>query len=455
MGTRLRVSANKRFLQQADGAPFFYLGDTAWELFHRLTFAEADHYLRDRAAKGFNVIQAVALAELDGLRTPNANGHLPFEDCDPARPVEAYWAHVDRVVARANELGLFVGFLPTWGDKWFEGIGAGPVIFTPDNARAYGRWLGRRYAAADLIWILGGDRAVETDTHRTLLRAMAEGLGEGDGGNHLMTLHPRGGKSSADFVHEEAWLDFNIFQSGHCDNSLNNYTCLERDYARRPVKPTFDAEPCYEDHPIMTPEWKRREDGAYYGDHEVRRAAYWAVFSGGCGHTYGCHPIWMMWDHGRPPVNGERRPWHEALHLPGAGQMRHVKDLMLSRPYFSRLPDASAVKRQPLDPLHHIAVTRDGRPGSPSASYLLAYTPVGQPFPLDLSMVDGRTLNLSWFNPRNGGSVAWKTVPHPGSLSVTLADYPEAGPDWVLCVDRATDAARPGANTIAPAPPRP
>jgi hypothetical protein len=56
----------------ADGRPFFWLGDTAWELFHRLNREEATRYLEDRASKGFTVIQAVALAELDGLNTPNA-----------------------------------------------------------------------------------------------------------------------------------------------------------------------------------------------------------------------------------------------------------------------------------------------------------------------------------------------------------------------------------------------
>lgn len=34
---RLSASADGHFLQCADGSPFFYLGDTAWELFHRLT----------------------------------------------------------------------------------------------------------------------------------------------------------------------------------------------------------------------------------------------------------------------------------------------------------------------------------------------------------------------------------------------------------------------------------
>src|SRR5688572_22216910 len=83
---RLKVSENKRFLVHADGRPFFYLGDTAWELFHRLNRPEVDTYFEDRAKKGFTVIQAVALAELDGLNTPNAYGHRPLVDNDPTKP---------------------------------------------------------------------------------------------------------------------------------------------------------------------------------------------------------------------------------------------------------------------------------------------------------------------------------------------------------------------------------
>lgn len=65
----------RRYLVNERGAPFFYLGDTAWELFHRLTREEAEQYLQDRASKGFTVIQAVALAELDGLRTRTVQAH--------------------------------------------------------------------------------------------------------------------------------------------------------------------------------------------------------------------------------------------------------------------------------------------------------------------------------------------------------------------------------------------
>ncbi|MCB0139410.1 MAG: DUF4038 domain-containing protein, partial [Caldilineaceae bacterium] len=158
MHHRLQVTPNGRFLQYADGAPFFYLGDTAWELFHRLDLDEATRYLTNRAAKGFTVIQAVVLGELAGLDTPNANGDRPLIDNDPTRPNEAYFRHVDAVTAKANELGLVMGMLPTWGSYWKStGLNANP-IFTPDSARVYGRFLGERYRESGLIWILGGDR---------------------------------------------------------------------------------------------------------------------------------------------------------------------------------------------------------------------------------------------------------------------------------------------------------
>ena len=116
---QLKVSENKRFLVTADGKPFFYLGDTAWELFHRLDRDSADAYLQKRAKQGFTVVQAVAIGEFDGHTVPNAYGHLPLTDLDPARPATKdgprndYWDHVDYVVDRANANGLYVGFLPT------------------------------------------------------------------------------------------------------------------------------------------------------------------------------------------------------------------------------------------------------------------------------------------------------------------------------------------------------
>ncbi len=130
----LRVSDNRRFLVHEDGSPFFYLGDTAWELFHCLNREEVESYLRDRAAKCFTVIQAVVLFEHDGLGSPNAYGHTPLLNNDPVRPQEEFFRHVDWVVDKATELGLYIGMLPSWGDKVNKRWGIGPEIFNPENA---------------------------------------------------------------------------------------------------------------------------------------------------------------------------------------------------------------------------------------------------------------------------------------------------------------------------------
>jgi hypothetical protein len=219
---QLRVSKNQRFLETAEGKPFFWLGDTAWELFHRLSREEAEMYLKNRAAKGFTVIQAVVLAEMDGLHTPNYYGDVPLEDDDPAKPREAYFQHVDFIIQKAEQAGLYIGLLPTWGDKLYKDRwGTGPEIFNTGNAKVYGRWIGARYKnQKNIIWILGGDRNPRNETDVAVWRAMAEGIAEAVGGNDkaLMTFHPQptavedGGSSK--WFHHDVWLDFNMFQTG-------------------------------------------------------------------------------------------------------------------------------------------------------------------------------------------------------------------------------------------------
>ena len=127
---RLKVSDNKRFLVHENGKPFYWLGDTAWELFHRLNREEAEKYLKNRAEKGFTVIQAVALAELQGLKDPNPYWEIPLDNLDPTKPREAYFQHVDWIIDKAAELGLYIALLPTWGDKLYkDNWGDGPEVF--------------------------------------------------------------------------------------------------------------------------------------------------------------------------------------------------------------------------------------------------------------------------------------------------------------------------------------
>lgn len=442
----LKVSDNRRFLVHEDGTPFFYLGDTAWELFHRLTLDEAERYLVDRAAKRFTVIQAVALAEIDGLHVPNMNGDLPLIDDDPTQPNEAYFAHVDRVVELAASLGLHIGMLPTWGDKWNKKWGVGPEIFTPDNARAYGTWLGRRYADQPIIWIVGGDRPIENETHLQIVRGLAEGLREGDGGRHLITMHTWGPHSTAEYAHDETWLDFHTCQSGHARNS-ENWRFIEADYARTPTRPCMDAEPGYED---MAHNIRNIEDG-YLDDWDARKALYWALFAGAHGHTYGCNPVWQMWRPGRQPLIWPRRPWYEAMYLPGSGQMQHARSLLLSRPYLERIPDQSLIvssgapppwpppedlDRIPDQPLivsdsgagvHHVQATRDS-----AGRYALVYLPAGEPVELDLRPLSGEQLIGYWYDPRTGVVRSIGLLQKADRVSFTP---PAGGPDWVLVLD--------------------
>jgi hypothetical protein len=431
---RLKVSENHRFLVTEEGRPFFWLGDTAWELFHRLSREDAERYLKNRADRRFTVIQAVVLAELDGLWTPNANGDRPLVDNDPMKPNEAYFAHVDWIVARANALGLYIGMLPTWGDKWNKKWGVGPEIFTPENAEAYGEWIGRRYRDAGIVWILGGDRPVETDAQRAIIRAMARGIRRGDGGTHLMTLHPTGGRGSAEAFHADEWLDFNMRQNGHSAEYTGHYDQTRVDYDRTPVKPVVDGEPIYEDHPVAFDQKKFGHSVSA----DVRRPLYWDLFSGAFGHTYGHHSVWQMWTPGREPVNDPLMPWFEAINQPGAAQMQHARALLESRPFLTRAPDQTMVvtsrvpTSQPGAGRYYFAGTRDD-----AGTYAMVYAPVGRAFSVRMNVIMGRVVKAWWFNPRTGGATAIGTFDNTGERAFTP---PEPGEmlDWVLVLDDAS-----------------
>ncbi len=420
-----RVSDNKRFLLRADGTPFFYLADTAWSLFHRLDFDESDHYLCDRAAKGFTVIQAVVLAEHGGLTVPNRNGDLPLENNDPTRPNEKYFAHVDRIVNRAQELGLVIGMLPTWGAYWNPKWDKGPAIFTPENARLWGEFLGKRYKDKPIIWIVGGDRPIENETHKAIIENMAAGLKTGDGNRHLITYHPNGGQSSVAFVGKEAWLDFNMLQSGH-ERDRDNYNMIARDYNFAPTKPCVDGEPGYEDHPN-----KFNKDNGYLDENDVRKSAYWALCAGACGHTYGCHDIWQFLntDH-LPPVSSARTPWREALQLPGAAQMQWARKLIESRPVLERVPDQSLIVGENKNDGSYLSATR-----SQSGDYAFIYSPLGNAFTVDLTKLSGAKWSASWFDPRTGNLTKSEDFLRENQKQFTPPTK-GIGHDWILILDK-------------------
>lgn len=416
---RLRISPNQRFLQHEDGKPFFYLGDTAWELFHKLDRDDIRHYADKRAQQGFTVVQAVCLAELGGLRVPNREGHLPLHDNDPTRPNEAYFRLVDFAVETLAARGMWTGMLPTWGDKFCKMWGEGPVIFNPENAFVYGKWLSDRYADAPILWILGGDRPATDAFEVETVRAMAKGIRAGKGGHHLMSYHPMGENSTTKYWPDEPWLDFHMLQTGHVGPRRLTEEWIARDYAHKPTKPVMDAEPPYEDHPRMNSDWSSFD--GYHDDLVVRQAAYGAVFSGAHGHTYGCHPVWQM-HRGGEPVNRARRTWSEALDLPGAWQVGHLRRLMESLPFFTRVPASEIVLDQPSERLERAVATRDAE-----GSYAMVYTPVARPVSVDLGWAKA-PLALSWFDPRSGQHGPSQQLDATSRATLTP---PPSGPDWV------------------------
>jgi hypothetical protein len=432
---RLKVSDNKRFLVTEDGKPFFYLGDTAWELFHRLNRDQADRYLEKRAKQGFTIIQAVAVAELEGHTDPNPYGNVPFLELDPTRPDKDYWAHVDYIVDKANKLGLTIGFLPTWGSYWHDKVRNGKPLFTPANAAVYGEWLGQRCKEKAVIWILGGDRSVDSDEQKEIIRAMARGLRKGDGGAHLMTFHPVGGAGSSQWFQNDDWLDFNMRQNGHVAEFTGRYAKTRIDYGRKPIKPVVDGEPLYEDHPLS---FNAKALGHSLAA-DVRRPLYWDLFSGACGHTYGHHSVWQMWQPGRTPINSPLMPWSKALDQPGANQMQYARQLLESRPFLTRIPDDSLVVTDavptsvPGEGRYRFVGTRDS-----SGSYALIYVPGGRPFKVRMDKISGAKVKAWWFNPRNGEPTAIGEFANTGEREFTSPDAGD-GLDWVLVLDDAAE----------------
>ena len=431
--TRLEVTPDGRHLQSTDGKPFFYLGDTAWELFHRLNREEAMRYLEDRARKGFTVIQAVALSEIDGLTVPNAYGDLPLIDLDPARPNEAYFAHVDFIVAQAASLGLRIGFLPSWGKYWKS---TNDNIFTPENARAYGRFLGQRYREQPLIWILGGDQNVVTTEERASIDAMAAGLREGDGGAHLITFHPRGPGQSSRQLHDATWLDFHMFQSSHGERNHDTGLYAEHDLALTPLRPTLDGEPRYEGIPVgfylKDHNWVDRFD-----DDDARQAAWWSVMAGACGHTYGNNNIWQMWQPGRTPAIDANIPWYEAIDHPGARQMGLMRRFMEAQNFATLRPDQTLIIDGPIRGPSKIRAMR-----AVDGSRVIVYSSQGESFTLDQSIVPAAFVRQSWFDPRYGVSYEFRLSGRAWdgqTFQIYTPPTSGRGQDWVLVLEATDD----------------
>ncbi len=424
--SQFTLSPNKRYLLK-DGKAFFWMGDTAWELFHRLNREEVEIYLKRRAEQGFNLVQAVVLAEMDGLRVPNAYGNLPLIDEDPSKPNEKYFEHVDYIIDRAAFYNINIGLLPSWGDKVYKDKwGKGPEVFTVQNAEVYAGWLAKRYRSkTNLIWILGGDRIPRDENDLSIWNAMGRVIRKETGDRAMITYHSQPNRiGSAEYFLNEDWLTFNMIQNGHC-RDLDVYNRITAMYNLNPVRPVIDGEPIYEDHPVCFNANDLGTSNAY----DVRKAAYLDLFAGAFGHTYGCHDIWQMYSPATEAVNGPHHYWYDALELPGAKQMIHVRNLMEAYPLLERVPDQSLILENNYPSAERIQATR-------GKDYVFVYTSTGKPFTLLLGKISGKRLKGFWYDPRNGKASGLMQIDNTGQK---IFNPPSSGygKDWILIVEDA------------------
>ncbi len=259
---------------------------------------------------------------------------------------------------------------------------------------------------------------------------MAAGIAEGAGGNDkaLMTFHPQpngvedGGSSK--YFHNDEWLDFNMLQTGHCREN-NIWDRIQVVYNRPATKPVLDGEPIYEDHPVCFNAKDLGTSSAY----DVRKHAYIDVFAGAFGHTYGCHDIWQMYAPNRTPVNGPHHPWYVALYLPGAAQMKYVRQLIESRSMLDRVPDQSLITNA-LGANDRIQATR-------GKDYVFVYSTQGKPITINMGKISGAQVRSFWFDPKNGNSQEIGVSSNAGQQTF-IPPSSGYGQDWVLVVDDAS-----------------
>jgi hypothetical protein len=430
----VRVHGGDRYLETSDGNPFFWLADTAWQL-QRLDPSEVDAYLANRAAKGFTVIQGPVLLGGD----PNFQGET---NDSPGNPNPDWFDHIDHIINRAAAHGLYVAPVLSHGSH--------EAALNTGSAYSFGEYVGNRYRnRTNIAAFVVSSEYNHPEPNLALWNAMADGVLDGLAGTpRLLTIHPKwsggfdGQTSSADF-HDSSWLSFNMIQSsiyGDCTNDpgnwrylgVHNWMLMEHDYGLSPAKPTVDAEATYEmlnpDHPSC--DFNQERWNAY----GVRRRAYWSVFAGGIGHTYGANGVFQFHQQDDPNwVWGPVDYWDDAIDYPGAAQMGFMRSLLESRPFFTRIPDQDLLWSEPSDLVpEHVHATRDA-----AGRYGMVYVPEpDRTVVIDATRLNATTVRAWWFDPRTGlAEMLNEFDPSDVPGGVVAFTSPDEGEDWVLVLD--------------------
>ena len=422
----LRLSADRRYLVDAAGQPFFFLGDTAWSVVWRGEPSEWARYLDRRREQGFSVLQVNLLPwRADFV---DVEGNAPFTDGDVTRPNEAYFARYDRFLQLAAERGLFTCLMLVWG-------GPRPELpaswFTAEQAVAFARWAVERYTRYPMLWSISGDGPYDEDVARwEAVGAAVEGADPNGHPttNHLITM--RGWR----FLHHAAsWHDFHMIQTGHRLDSRPNIRDQAFAYYRaRPTKAYVNGEPWYEAHPDMS---NRPTYGPLFGEEHQRYAFWVSVLSGATmGHTYGGQGIWN-WKHAGDDETHVAGPqigptWDVALAHPGAEQVAVGARVLRSLPWYRLRPTPERARSVDRDvpPVHQPACAQI------ADQLWLVYCPVGSGN-VELLGLDDLGWRAAWIDPRTGAEQAIGPVSVPADGAWAAPDAPTDA-DWVLLLRR-------------------
>lgn len=330
----LRVAADQRHLEHADGTPFFWLADTWWMgLCRRLDWPRGFQTLAlDRVEKGFTVIQIVAgpypdMDQFDprgvGDVFDPAEGGFPWT-ADNSRINPAYFDAADRRIQYLVEVGLAPCIAGCWG-YYLRLMGV-------ERIKQHWRYLVARYGAYPVIWCLAGeqtmpyylskDKPVDEAFQRQGWSEIAAYVRQIDPFHRLITVHP--GQDGREQMSPPTLIDLEMLQTGHGDRQSlpNTVQSVIRAVGRTPTMPVIDAEVCYEG----IGEACRQE---------VQRLMFWVcMLNGAAGHTYGANGIWQVNTPAQPygpsphGLAWGNTPWPEAMNLPGSRQLGLGKRLL-------------------------------------------------------------------------------------------------------------------------------
>jgi len=275
----LRISADKRHLDDQYGTPFLLQGEAAWSLIARATREEAVTYLKNRAEKGFNTVLVNLIEHWFAEKPPkNAYGEEPFtRPNDFSAPNEKYFEHADWVIEKAAVYNIqlllapmYLGYPGTEEGRFSEILAA-----SLGQTLEYGAYLGKRYSKFDnLLWSMGADRNPTAPGLLERIDTIALAIKHFDN-RHLMTAQCEPESSSLDQFSTGAWVDF---------NAVYTYGIVHRklfvEYNKTPEMPIFLIESTYEGEHNSSPE-------------QIRRQAYWSVLCGALVTSLGAFQ-WMF-----------------------------------------------------------------------------------------------------------------------------------------------------------------